>query len=595
MKSNTYAAFLILLLLIIYPLVNGIEIDGSKDMTRFIPDDALLYIEQHHASKALKEFTKSPLGKKFESIDFLKTGQKIGLTDSALLNLQEALSVYKVIKNNKILDEILGKGFATAILPPIDVSPRFNVKEYLIENAIVIANPKYNAGGFNFFIEIFNRYDELHLVSTVQYGNHHIRRIQIEEKQVSLVILKGFFVMSLNEKQLRRCIDTFDGEVPALANNSNFASIKESFSKADRFLYFPVDGVRQFITKQIADQTFTGKDLLLKEMATTIGFANFGYGSWSKKKRVIDKVLVQYNRDEINSVVQNHVNADPSLCSMLSLTTENPMAFYWSNTIKMQHILEYFKKSRKVEPEYEDFSPTIKRVTGINIEDIFSLLGEEISMVLEPGPKDNFFSFPLAMFFLRVNNVQELSSVMEKIIDEYDIPVSIKSYGPVRYTFWTPSPQDGLQPLYGFWDDLIFFGNSSSLLKMVIDRNVTDFSLMDDVVIGSLDPGFTEKNNSITYIDNVTFIKVLQKWLGFIGMTLAIENRETAYKVHTVLDEIINPLLDGASMYEKSFTRSYFTPEMVIIDSITTKNPGLIKKRITNAKNSRGTQAIDSF
>jgi hypothetical protein len=130
---------------------------------------------------------------------------------------------------------------------------------------------------------------------------------------------------------------------------------------------------------------------------------------------------------------------------------------------------------------------------------------------------------------------------------------------------------------------------------MVIDRNVTDFSLMDDVVIGSLDPGFTEKNNSITYIDNVTFIKVLQKWLGFIGMTLAIENRETAYKVHTVLDEIINPLLDGASMYEKSFTRSYFTPEMVIIDSITTKNPGLIKKRITNAKNSRGTQAIDSF
>jgi hypothetical protein len=344
------------------------------------------------------------------------------------------------------------------------------------------------------------------------------------------------------------------------------------------FFYFPVDGVRQFITKQIVDLAFTGKDLLLKEMATTIGFANFGYGSWNKKKRVIDKVLVQYNSDEINSIVQNHINADPSLCSMLALTTENPMAFYWSNTIKMQHFLGYFKERRKVEPKLEDFSSTIKRVTGKTIEDIFSLLGEEISMVIEPGPQDNFFSFPLAMFFLRVNNVEELSSVLEKLIDEYDIPVSIKSYGPIRYTFWTPSPQDGLQPLYGFWDDIIFFGNSSGLLQMVIDRKTNDFSLMDDVVVSSLDPGFTEKNNSITYTNNVAFIKVLQKWLGFIGMTLAIENKENAYKVHTVLNEIINPLLDGASMYEKSFTRSYFTPEMVIIDSITTKKPAINKR-----------------
>lgn len=579
MKSNACAAFLTLLLIIVYPLVNGIETDGSKDMTRFIPDDALLYIEQHHAAKAIKEFTKSPLGKKFESIDFLKTGRKIGLTDSALLNLQDALSVYGLIKNNKILDEILGKSFAVAVLPPIDVYSHFDVKEYLIENTIIIANPKYT-GGINFFSEISRRYDELHPVSTVQYGNHQIKRIQIKEEKVSLVILKGFFVMSLNEKQLRRCIDTFDDEVPALANNSNFTSIKQNFVKANRFIYFPVDGVRQFITNQIADLAFTGKDLLLKEMATTIGFANFGYGSWNKKKRVIDKVLVQYNSDEINSVVQKHINADPSLCSMLTLTTENPMVFYWSNTIKMQHILGYFKERRKVEPNLEDFSSTVKRVTGITIEDIFSLLGEEISMVLEPGPNDNFFSFPLAMFFLRVNNAQELSNVLEKLVNEYDIPISNKSYGPIRYSFWTPSPQDGLQPLYGFWDDLIFFGNSSRLLQMVIDQKAADSSLMDNVVVSTLDPGFNEKNNSITYINNVAFINVLQKWLGVIGMTLAIENRENAYKVHIVLDEIINPLLEGASMYEKSFTRSYFTPEMVIIDSITTKKPGPINRRI---------------
>jgi hypothetical protein len=138
--------------------------------------------------------------------------------------------------------------------------------------------------------------------------------------------------------------------------------------------------------------------------------------------------------------------------------------------------------------------------------------------------------------------------------------------------------------LYGFWEDLFFFGNSSKLLAMIVDKKNADFSLLDNAAIKMLDPGFAEKNNSITYLNNVALLKVLQRWLDLLGMTLAIEDREKAYRVHTVLNEIINPLLDGVSMYEKSSTRSFFTSEMVVIESITSKktlkNTLLLKKRI---------------
>ncbi len=63
MNSNPIAAFLTMLLIVIYPLVKGIPTDGFRDMARFIPDNALIYFEQRHGSKALKEFIKSPLGK----------------------------------------------------------------------------------------------------------------------------------------------------------------------------------------------------------------------------------------------------------------------------------------------------------------------------------------------------------------------------------------------------------------------------------------------------------------------------------------------------------------------------------------------------
>jgi hypothetical protein len=580
MKSNTYAAFLTMLLIVVYPLVTGIQADSSKDMTRFIPDGALVYFEQRHASAVLKEFTKSPLGKKFESINFLTTGEKIGLPGTTLLALKDVLSYYASIKNNKLFHEILGKRFAVAILSPVNMNEHADVKDYIKENAVVVAKVGHSAVGFELLGRSYGSYGQIYPVSSAQYGNHRIRRMKIKDQTFSLVIIEGFFVMSINEKQLRRCIDTFDHELPALAENDNFAEIRKSFVMPDRFFYLPVNDARKFVTERVADMTFTGKELLLKELATTVGFANFGYGSWNKKKSVIDKVLVQYESDEVNSVVKTHIDAIPSRCSMLSLTTENPMAFYWSNTIMINHFLRYIEKTREAEPQLEKFWSNVESITGKNTEEIFSLLGDEVSLVLEPGPEDKFFSFPLGIFFVRVKNVPELQTIFEKLIDEYDIQVSVRSYGPIHYSFWTPSPQDGLQPLYGFWDDLIFFGNSSRFLKMIVDRKSGDFSLLDNVDVKSLDPGFTKQNNSITYLNNVELIKVLQKWLGLVGMTLAIENRETAYKIHTVLEEIINPLLDGASMYERSCTRSYFTPEMVIIDSITYKATGLTKERI---------------
>ncbi|NOR24717.1 MAG: DUF3352 domain-containing protein [Desulforhopalus sp.] len=575
MKSNTtYAAVLVILLIVIYPWVSGLQGNRSRNMAQFIPDSALVYFEQHHGTKALKEFTESPLGKNFEAINFLETGKKIGLTDSFLLNLEDILTFYATAKDNKLFHEILGEMFAVAIFSPIDSKEYTDVKDYIRENTIIVSKPKHNAGVLDFLGESYGRYAQVYYVSSAQYGNHHIKRIQIKEEKFSIVTIEGFLIMSLNERHLRRCIDTYDAELPALTKSSDFVKIRKNFEISDRFFYLPINNARKFVMESVADLAFPGKELLLKELETTVGFINFGYGSWNSKESVVDKVMVQYNNSEVNSIVKNHTDIASSRCSMLSLTTENPMAFYWSNTVKIQHLLRYFENNTKKEPQIEKFWSTVEGVTGKNTEEIFSLLGGEVSLVLEPGPKENFFSFPLGMVFLKVKNVPELRTIFEKIIDEYNIPVSVKLYGPLGYTYWTPAPQDGLQPLYGFWGDYLFFGNSSSLLRMIFKKKSGDFSLLDNANIKTIDPGFTEKNNSITYMNNVELIKVLKKLLDLVGMTLSIENRETADKVRAILDGIINPLLDGASMYDKSSTRSYFTPDMVIVDSITNKTTG---------------------
>lgn len=280
-------------------------------------------------------------------------------------------------------------------------------------------------------------------------------------------------------------------------------------------------------------------------------------------------MIIRYNSEQVNTLVKNHLATAPTQNSMFSLTTKNPMAYYWSNTFDFSHFLLYFNDNTESDPRVVEFISRVESITGKKIEEILSLLGNQVSLVLEPGSNKNFFPFPLGVFFVDVKETEELGAIFDKLVDAYKIPISTKIFGSVRYSYWTPSPQDGLQPLYGFMSDKFFFGNSSKLLRRITEKNPVDVSLLDNPVLRGMDPGITEKNNSITYFNDLELIRVFKRLLNLLGTIVGIEDSDTAYKVRVISDEIIDPLLDGATMFDRSVTRSYFTPEKVVIDSVT--------------------------
>ena len=84
-----------------------------------------------------------------------------------------------------------------------------------------------------------------------------------------------------------------------------------------------------------------------------------------------------------------------------------------------------------------------------------------------------------------------------------------------------------------------------------------------------IDLGLTRSNNYISYTDNVELITITKSLLKLAGAMMAIEDRDTALKVKIILRDIIDPLLDGLSMFDRTATRSYFTEDSVVIDSMT--------------------------
>ncbi|MGW8195413.1 MAG: hypothetical protein ACWGOX_14235, partial [Desulforhopalus sp.] len=546
-----------------------IDVEKTVNIPGFIPGDALLYFEQRNGAEVLDRFIKSPLGKKAASLDLISTGKKIDLSSPSLETISAALHFFKKVQNDRLMHELLGKRFAAAILPPVYGLISSTVEDFVKMNSVIVSDPQHDSDLLEFLAENYGRYNENLFISSVQYGNHHIKRIQSQGETISLVNIAGHFIVSINEKQLRNCIDTYDGEQKALAQDENFVKIRQSFDRPERYLYIPIDSNRKFLSKIVTAYTGGGRDIFLKELRATEGFTGFGYGAWSSDAKVTDRIVVTYNDTEVNSYVGNYLKIEPIRSSMLSLTTAEPMFYYWSNTLDFNNFLLYAEKQKAADPHLVELMASVEKATGKSVAEIFSFLGEEVSLVMEPGPKEKYFSFPLGLVFVKVERRADLDALLQLLLQKYDIPMSQRKYGPVRYSYWKLSPQDGLRPLYGFWHNLFFFGNSSRLLEKVVDLSSEKKSLLSELRKAGNDPGLSEKNNSITYFNNVKIIEVMKNGLDLIGPIVGIEDREAAARIRTVIEEIIKPLLDGAAMYNKSVTRSYFTADRVIVDSIT--------------------------
>ena len=580
MKTNLFISCATICLIVVYMLTLQIHPDKYGDMSRFIPSTAILYLEQRNGSEAWRKIAGSRFGKKVEAIDYVDIAKELGFKKETVAVIKDALDNYSTAKNDPILKFILGKKFAFALLQPINENTEFSVTEFLQANSVFVIEPKYPAEWLEFTVMHYSQTNtDAHFISS-QYGNHQIKKLFINNHFFSIAALDGYLIVSQNEKQLRRCIDAYDTELPALANSSDLREIRKIMIGPDRLFYIPVNNFRDFVISLFKTKQFTGKELLLKELQTTIGFAGFGYGSWTKQTKIVDKIVVRFNPPEINKYARSHVKTPPIENSMLSLVTRDPMVYYWSNTLNFKHFLMYIEERAQQDSQLADFLNRLESITGKSASKTFTLLNEEVSMVVEPGLQDDIFAFPLGVVFVQVQNNDELRTILGKLLETYNVQMREEQYGPAQYRYWSLSPQDGLQPLYGFWDDLFFFGNSASILHKVVDTNLSGFSLYDINLVPKIDPGLKRKNNSAIYFNNIHTIKLIKNFFQVFGTFAAIEDRETARKTRVIIKKVINPLLDGMMMYNASISRSHFTQNMVIIDSMTntTDNPKISKE-----------------
>lgn len=570
MKSNKYIIFLTILLVVAYSLVWQMQPSQYGDTARFTPGTALLYAEQKNIEDFLDDLGNSRLGTAIQSIDFLKIGKEIDLNRDKLAVIQKINSLIRNNWDNAIIRELLGQKMSFALLQPIHSKVEQSPLDFLKDNTVLMIQPKHKAEILQVIAEHYADSIENIAISTHQYGEHHIKRILIDGQHLSTVTIEGFFLVSFAEKQLRLCIDTFDGEVPSLNENDDYSELRGKYNDPDQFMFLSLENSRKFLKRSLFDINLSGEKTVDKELSLAIGFAGFSYGASKNEDLITDKIMVVFDSEIVSNGIEKQLKIPPSTSDTLRFSPKDPLVYYWTNTIDIEMLYQLYTENVPENDETQAvFSKTLHSISGMTVNDFLKLFGEEFSYVLTTSNENNFLSIPNGIILLKIENRQLLEVTLKELISSYGVSVKERSHGSTLIYSWANSPQDGLEPLYGFLDNYIFIGNSRNLAEQVIDGHENSINLLESPHFQEIDAGLTEPNNYISYTNNVELVNIIKTFLTMASTVIAIEDREVAAKVGVITKDIVHPLLDGLTMLERTATRCYFTGSSVVVDSIT--------------------------
>lgn len=562
-KSNFSLALAVLLLAAVYLLVWRIQPHQAGNPAQLVPEATLVYYEQQNLPAFLDDFKRSPLSKTLRTIDFTAIAKEIGTGEDAITALNNFAISIDAAKDDVLFQELFSESLAIALLPPLgDTPPKGKISDFLQDNLVVIAKPKYPAKVVELLSPAIFGVSTHSTYASVQYGQHRIQRIIKNGTSLVFARLDDFLIMSLNERQLRRCIDTHDGDQPSFANNRELLALKDHFLGTDSLLVISSESFRGYLPLFLTDSPLLSAAIPVSEV-----IHNLGYGAKRFKTSVKERFIFGYNPEKIDQATQKQLSTRPRKPTRFTLTTEKPMLYLWSNSFSTNTVFANFLTMESPARSAAKLPAFFGAAHKDDLSDIPYFFDDDITLIAETGAGNTPLRLPLIMVFLPVLEQKDaLRTTMEKFLEKHAVPTSKGVYGAAEYSFWSESPQDGLTPLYGFWGDYFCLGNSVTLLHKILDTNGREHSLLDTELLASLDPGLAEENNTVAYSNNIELIDFLKDMFNVLGNIWALENRAMARKVQIINNKILIPLLDAAKMYDTSVLRSYFSPEGVIVD-----------------------------
>ena len=184
------------------------------------------------------------------------------------------------------------------------------------------------------------------------------------------------------------------------------------------------------------------------------------------------------------------------------------------------------------------------------------------------GAHDHFIPIPRMLVAIKIKDPEKLLTVIKTLIDHYKIPLTKRNIDGTKMYFWGGVISAGeLQPGFAVTRNYLVLSSNRQQIREFIRGGEGFNTLKTKPEFQAVDIGLTGKNNSVNYIDSSNLTRLLKEIISWVGTMIAIQDRDTARRSKIIIDQLINPLLDGMAMFSTVGMRSYTDQNRIVIES----------------------------
>ena len=533
----------------------------------FISEDVLVCFTQKDLGRLLDDFKKSRLGKTFGQIDVVKMAEDMGL-------LQENISFLKMGQDgaNEFLDgpffkEIFNNEFTVALFP-FDAQSLENSAGRIEEHLLLIAKPEHGTQLINLltsgFVKVVSQ-------TSVPYGKYTIKLFQLEKgRTLAAIAVQDLVLIALDERIIRDSLDRYDKKKRSLNDNEGFLKLRPMFKDPVSFSYFGMESLQKQMEILLEKTDLKQKDLLKDAWRKWSGLQAAGYGVWREADRFRDKGVFIVDNPKLDPALRNFYATPSEKNASLALVPQNVLAYYWTNTMDFPTYWKmYLQGSGLSQKKIDVIREEAKRQFGMDIETILALLDKQCGLMVQDGDGKRFLPVPDFSMFVRLKDSNRLTELARNFLKNNGIPVQTQDYKGVQITSMAAFSQGGLMPVYVIHDQYLIVASSMGMIKQIIDTMKEGHGLAENPRFQKVSAGLLEENNSVGYLRVGEMMHAVKGMVGWGRAIIAIQDQGSAKKTEIVIDRLVNPLLDGLSMYSDFGLRSLISPNQILVESTT--------------------------
>jgi hypothetical protein len=533
----------------------------------FISEDVLVCFTQKDLGRMLDDFKKSRLGKTFAQIDFVKVAEDMGLPQENILFLKKGLDETNDFLKSPIFKEIFNNEFTVALFP-MDMSsfekPVGNIQEHLL----LIAKPEHGTQLINLLtsgiVKVVNQ-------TSVPYGNYTIKLFRLEKGEtLAAIAVQDLVLIAFDERIIQDSLDRYDKKKRSLNDNEGFQKLRPMFKDSASFSYFGTESLQKQMEMLLEKTDLKQKNLLKEAWRKWSGLQAAGYGVWREADKIRDKGVFVVDNAKLDPALRDFYATPSEKNTSLAIVPQHVLAYYWTNTMDFPTYWKmYLQGSGFSQQKIDAIRKGSKRHFGMDIETILGLLDKQCGLMVQDGEGKRSLPVPDFSMFVRLKDSYQLSGLARNFLKNNGLQVQTQDYKGVQISSMAAFSQGGLMPVYLIHNQYLVVASSVVMIKQIIDTMKEGHGLADNPRFQKVSAGLLDENNSVGYLRVGEMMHAVKGIVGWGRAIIAIQDRGGAKKAEIVIDRLVNPLLDGLSMYSDFGLRSRINPNQIFVESTT--------------------------